>query len=94
MTQSKGYIVKRPVRDGHAGGNDGMAYIKIEPPETPNSGELVYHGEFTSRSVEIEDRGPMGSVYATHYFPVDQSKLTSEPFNGSVTAHDANVETF
>lgn len=86
MAQSKGYIVKRLLVDGHASGRDVRQYIKVDKP---NPGELVYHGDFTKRRIEIADNGPMGSEYADVYIPVDESKLTSEPYNGG-----DEVETF
>jgi hypothetical protein len=85
-TTGKGYIVRRMTQDGDKGGQDTYHYQKVANPEP---GELIYHGEFVSRQVELADNGPMGSVYGTVYVPVDPSKVTSEPFNGG-----ADVETF
>ena len=84
MTQGQGYIVKRLLVDGHAGGGDVSHYIRVA---TPNPGETIYHGDFVKRQVEIADNGPMGSDYATVYIPVGE--VTSEKYTGG-----AAVETF
>jgi hypothetical protein len=86
MSQAKSFIVKRMTHDGDKGGPDTYHYQKVT---NPNPGELIYHGQFASRQVEIADNGPMGSVYGTVYVPVDESKLTSEPYQGG-----GDVETF
>lgn len=86
--KGKGFIVKRMTHDGDKGGPDSYNYMRVD---TPNPGELVYHGEFTKREIEDSDNGPYGSTYKTYYFPVDESKLTSEPYAGQ---GGGDVETF
>lgn len=87
MSKGKGFIVRRMTQDGDKGGPDTYHYQRVD---SPNPGELVYHGDFTTRQVELADNGPMGSVYGTVYVPVDESKLTSEPYQGG----GSDVETF
>lgn len=80
MSQDKGYIVRRLLVDGHAGGADIWSYKKVA---MPHLGETIYHGDFVRRQIETADNGPMGSTYETVYVPVDESKLTSEKYSGS-----------
>lgn len=82
---AKGYIVRRLIRDGHAGGADEYAYKRVE---TPNPGELIYHGDFVPDTVE-DDMKENGTVLTNVYRPVDPSKIASEPYKGS-----SEVETF
>jgi hypothetical protein len=86
MTAKGPYIVYRLLVDGHASGRDVRNYQKVDKP---NPGETIYHGQFTKRRVEIADNGPMGSVYADVYIPVNPDQITSEPYDGG-----GEVETF
>lgn len=86
MAQNGPYIVLRLLVDGHASGRDVRHYQKVDKP---HPGETIYHGQFTTRKVEIADNGPMGSVYADVYIPVNPEQITSEIYNGG-----GEVETF
>ncbi len=83
MSQPSGYIVRRLLVDGHAGGGDTWGYVRVIQPKP---GETIYHGQFTKRMVPVADNGPCGSDNRELYVPVDESKLTSEPFNGGEAA--------
>ncbi len=48
------YIVKRELGDSHNGHKSPSHYIKVD---RPRPGETFYHGEFTSKTIEVQDTG-------------------------------------
>ena len=76
---TKKFLVRRTVvMDHRVRGSEAEVYQRVE---TPNSGELIYHGEFIRKELK-RDHGPNGMIVEEYFVALDESQVTSEKYFG------------